>query len=257
MALSSKGASAATASSKNNILNILNQFIEQDAECSGQWSSQSEEDLCSAPFYERFSYFLLYKYVKPAGVRGAGEPLDGDTPKVYLNLAVNLAADKFKGTGTEATKKFFQCLDKGSQCAEALWLRGQRVNITRQVFLRAKMTGKEMDMSEGTNAKLRAARAASASVCTPLRFCSVARMLTRSRLLPAARSSPLPLAAHRAHAQGPLAHWRYAERNPQVQSSLTPPSLCLARPHACISNSRRSTAQVCDPLRLVGRRPVR
>ena len=179
MALSSKGASVATANSKNNILNILNQFVEQDAECSGKWSSQSEELLCSAPFYERFSYFLLYKYVKPAGVRGAGEPLDGDTPKVYLNLAVNLAADKFKGTGTEATKNFFRCLDKGSQCAEALWLRGQRVNMTRHVFLRAKTTGKEMDMSEG-NAIPRAARAASASVCTPLRFCSVASALLRA-----------------------------------------------------------------------------
>jgi hypothetical protein len=179
MALSSKGASIATANSKNNILNILNQFVEQDAECSGKWSSQSEELLCSAPFYERFSYFLLYKYVKPAGVRGAGEPLDGDTPKVYLNLAVNLAADKFKGTGTEATKNFFRCLDKGSQCAEALWLRGQRVNMTRHVFLRAKTTGKEMDMSEG-NAIPRAARAASASVCTPLRFCSVASALLRA-----------------------------------------------------------------------------
>ena len=46
--------------------------------------------LCSAPVYERFAHFLLFVYRSPAGVKNAGKPLDGDTPKNYLSIAILL-----------------------------------------------------------------------------------------------------------------------------------------------------------------------
>ena len=150
-ALSSTGASKATIASQDRILKLLDQFCAQDPECVPplEWSKQSESLVCSAPFYERFAHYLLHTYVKPQGTKGAGERLDGDTPKVYLNLAINQAANQYKLAGTDDSKRFFLCLDLSSKSPEGIWLRGLRTNLTRNIFDRAKQNGQEMDKSEG------------------------------------------------------------------------------------------------------------
>ena len=150
-ALSSMGGSEATRKSQDRIERLLDDFCAQDPECTPPpaWASQSEGLVCATGFYERLAYWLLHTYVKPAGAKGAGDPLDGDTPKVYLNLAINLAAKMYKNAGCADSKKFFLCLDLSSKSDEGIWLRGLRTNLTRNIFSRARENGQEMDKSEG------------------------------------------------------------------------------------------------------------
>ena len=152
-ALSAKGKSPSWAGQQGNVKNIFNEFAEQDPELDTDWDNLDEATLCAQPVYERFAHFLLFVYLIPAGVKNAGNPLDGDTPKNYLNIIINLAASKFKATGTDTSKRFFDCLDQDSKADVAIWLRGLRSNMQREIFDRAKSTGAEMDRSEGEPAK--------------------------------------------------------------------------------------------------------
>ena len=157
--LAAGGQSASWSAANKNVLNIVNQFISQDDQglvCAddlhqgNHWELQSEGALCARPFYERLAYFLLYTYKSPVGTKNAGKELDGeDTAKNYLGIALNQAANKFRANGTPDSKQFFTCLDQKSSSLDAIWLRGLRANMKREVFDRASRTGAEMDKSEG------------------------------------------------------------------------------------------------------------
>jgi len=186
-ALSAKGGARATINSQDRIVKLMDMFCAQDPECVAphEWKKQSESLVCSAPFFERFAYFLLHTYVKPEGTKDAGKPLEGDTPKVYLNLAINQAANKYKLTGSDVSKRFFLCLDLTSKSPEAIWLRGLRTNLTRNIFDRAKQNGQEMDKSEGQPRP------------APCDFSSPASVSTRTKLTCLLLLAvPLYLAAH-------------------------------------------------------------
>mmetsp|Transcript_11867 Transcript_11867/g.25044 ORF Transcript_11867/g.25044 Transcript_11867/m.25044 type:complete len:409 (-) Transcript_11867:690-1916(-) len=149
--ISSKGVSATWTSAQRNTLRILDMFIMQDMMLSCRatsWGQLTESDLCEAGFYERFVYYLLHSYTIGEGVKNAGEYLDGGSPKNHLQIALNLAADKFKAVGEPSTKLFFTCLDTNSTSQQARWLRGIKQNIKREVFERAQASGAEMDKSE-------------------------------------------------------------------------------------------------------------
>ena len=148
-ALSAKGKSPSWAGQQGNVKNIFNEFAEQDPELDTDWDNLDEATLCAQPVYERFAHFLLFVYLIPAGAKNAGLPLEGDIPKNYLNIVINLAASKFKATGTDTTKRFFDCLDSKSTSDVAVWLRGLRANMKREIFERANETGAQMDRSEG------------------------------------------------------------------------------------------------------------
>ena len=80
----------------------------------GEWDKLPEDIVCAIPFYERLAHFLLNVYTIPTGVGNMGESLSGDTPKNYLGIAINQAADKWKAVGQDATKRFFSCQDEKS-----------------------------------------------------------------------------------------------------------------------------------------------
>ena len=59
-----------------------------------------------------------------------------------------MACDKFKAVGSDATKRFFDCLDTNSTSQHAKWLRGVKANIERAHCERADTAGKKLDKSE-------------------------------------------------------------------------------------------------------------
>ena len=146
-----RGISASWKGQHQAVYKIVSAFIAQDDEVKQHdcWDDLPEDVACAPNFYERLAHFLLHTYVIPEGVRNHGEPLSGDTPKNYLNIALNQAADKFKAVGSDATKRFFSCQDQNSTSAEAVWLRKLRSNMRRDVMARADRDGVEMDKSEG------------------------------------------------------------------------------------------------------------
>ena len=66
-----------------------------------------EEDKCSQPMYGRFANWLLHTYRIPNGAKNAGQHLGVDTVLKNLAIIINLAADEYKATGTDASKLFF------------------------------------------------------------------------------------------------------------------------------------------------------
>ena len=149
MALSSKGQSASWNAQQKNVVRIFDIFAEQDDELSARkynWHVLPEEMLCEPGIYDRFAFYMLNIY-EPDSKR-ADERLDGSTVRNYLASAIHLAADKFKAVGSDATKRFFDCLDTNSTSQHAKWLRGLKTNIEREHFARASAAGKKLDKSE-------------------------------------------------------------------------------------------------------------
>jgi hypothetical protein len=152
--ISGKGKSVSWMGQHQAVLKIVNAFIAQDDELEhhAHWDDLPEHVVCACAFYERLAYFLLHVYVIPGGVRNQGEPLSGDTPKNYLGIAINQAADKFKAVGSsDDSKRFFNCQDQNSTAPEAQWLRKLRANLRREVMERADSTGAPIDKSEGVH----------------------------------------------------------------------------------------------------------
>ena len=114
--ITGKGRSASWRGQHASVLKIINAFIEQDEAVRdfGEWDKLPEDIVCAIPFYERLAHFLLNVYTIPTGVGNMGESLSGDTPKNYLGIAINQAADKWKAVGQDATKRFFSCQDEKS-----------------------------------------------------------------------------------------------------------------------------------------------
>ena len=148
--IGAQGASASWSSAKKNVVRIFNLFIEQDEELSKcaekTWHALPEEALCGPDIYERFAYYMLHVY-EPDQRKGE-EHLDGSTTRNYLSIAIHLACDKFKAVGSDATKRFFDCLDTNSTSQHAKWLRGVKANIERAHCERADTAGKKLDKSE-------------------------------------------------------------------------------------------------------------
>ena len=148
--IGAQGASVSWTGQKKNVVRIFNLFIEQDAELSTRdekkWEALPEEALCNRDIYERFAYYMLNVY-EPDPRKG-DDHLDGSSTRNYLGIAIHLAADKFKAVGTDATKRFFDCLDTNSTSESAKWLRGVKANIERAHCERFDAAGKKLDKSE-------------------------------------------------------------------------------------------------------------
>ena len=149
-AIRAQGASASWSAQKKNVIRIFNLFLEVDEELSKRaektWEVLPEEVLCGPDVYERFAYYMLNVY-EPDQKKGE-EHLDGSTTRNYLAIAIHAASDKFKAVGTDASKRFFDCLDTNSTSEHAKWLRGVKANIERAHCERADAAGKKLDKSE-------------------------------------------------------------------------------------------------------------
>lgn len=145
--LSSKGMSQSWSSQQKNVVRIFDLFAEQDDELQAleehSWHALPEDVLSSPEVYERYAFFLMHIYEPDA--RKADERLDGSTARNYLACLIHLAADKFKAVGSDASKRFFDCLDTNSTSQHAKWLRGLKANIEREHFARVTAAGKKLD----------------------------------------------------------------------------------------------------------------
>ena len=144
-AIGAGGGSTSWTSQKRNVVRIFNLFIGQDevfSTCAAgeTWDALPEEELCARDVYERFAYYMLYVYEPDQ--RMGEEHLDGSTTRNYLAIAIHLACDQFKAVGSDATKRFFDCLDTNSTSEHAKWLRGVKANIVRAHCERADAAGR-------------------------------------------------------------------------------------------------------------------
>jgi len=146
--LSAKGASKRWCSAQENVKSIFNAFAVHDDQLDADWDGLPETVLCDRRVYQRFAHYLLHTH-RIANGENMGERLSGGTPANYLSIAINLAADKFKAVGSDATKRFFNCLDTSSTSDEIKWLRGLKANMKREIMERARDAGDQFDTSEG------------------------------------------------------------------------------------------------------------
>jgi hypothetical protein len=162
-ALGSQGGSESWHGQKKNVVRIFDVKFrtstpELRAEYPQPWAATQEWKLCERPVYERYSHFLLFTYKIETG-ENVGAPLSCDSVVNYTSALLNLAKDKFKAIGSNATRTFFNCLDGGSS-DEAKWWHGLKENIRRVAFERAKEAGEQIDKSESTPPLAAAALAA-------------------------------------------------------------------------------------------------
>jgi hypothetical protein len=151
--LPSYGMSESLAKKRISVKKIFEQFRCSDGDYTDMlpspWDSLPEQALCCKEVYAMFAHYLLhdYKQTGNAADGGAGKNLGATTILDYLSVSLNLARNKFEPNGNPETKLFFTCLDKDSNSAPAVWLRGIKRNITRTCFLRSAKSGESMDKS--------------------------------------------------------------------------------------------------------------
>jgi len=148
--LSAKGSSTSWTGQQINVIRIFNIMVDNADDLDTEWADLPEEVLCSQAIYARFAYFLLHTFKVEGGVN-KGKPLDGGTPANYLAIAINAAAAKFKAVGSDATKRFFNCLDTNSTLEELRWLRGLKANMKREIMERMRDAGDPVGRSEGAH----------------------------------------------------------------------------------------------------------
>jgi hypothetical protein len=96
--------------------------------------------------YVEFSEYLRSEYRARSG-RGAGKPLCFSTALGYLCCLLRTSSSLHRHTGGLKAKLFFTCLDSPSSTEAALWLKGLKRCMQRDMFERAKKEGAVMDHS--------------------------------------------------------------------------------------------------------------
>ena len=148
--LSEKGSSASWSRQKKNFLRIFEVFRRSSVEAAAAYTAEFTElpasIVCAQQVYARLANFLLHHYVIETG-ENKGHPLACSNVVNTVSGLINIAADKFRATGSDAIKLFFTCLDKDASTADAVWLRGLKKNMNKFGFEKAK--GEKMDNSDG------------------------------------------------------------------------------------------------------------
>ena len=111
------------------------------------WEDLLEDTVCRAPFYERFSYWLVKVYVISPGCVNANEPLSFGSVKGALGVALNRAKVKFVMSKDVDTVLFLLCLSGAGESHS--WLEKLKSKIERITFERSKKLGEKIDKSAG------------------------------------------------------------------------------------------------------------
>ena len=151
--LSSKGESTSRKSLLSNVLRLFEIFRTSLIEAGGEnlcvpWQELGEDVLCDQTVYAAFAHFLVNEYVIEPGSKNAGQPLSCTAVLKYLKGLVNLAANRFRATGSDKAKNFFTCLDQHSSTPDWVWFKGLKAKVQRLTFVRANAAGDEQDLSE-------------------------------------------------------------------------------------------------------------
>jgi len=111
------------------------------------WDKMTEAELCCPSPYNEFTEYLVHEYIQETG-QNKGELLRISSVLGYLGCLINLASTKFKAKGNPQTLLFLTCLDSKSSTEHAMWLRGLRKNVTRELFQRTIEQGDPLDDTE-------------------------------------------------------------------------------------------------------------
>ena len=152
--LTSVGDSDSMTGQRKAVRSILDQFVDSDLDIStsgiSKWDDVPALPLCSTGFYQRLAYFLAMDYIIEPGRKNSGHHLSELSARNYLGLAINAAQAKFKATGGPEVVQFFTCVVRGSQSAEAGWLKKLKNKMQRTVVQRSMKAGDVLDQSEST-----------------------------------------------------------------------------------------------------------
>ena len=105
-----------------------------------------EAVVCAKELYENWVGWLMRDWVIEEGTH-KGESLALGTVLDYMSALMGCAVRRLKATGTDASKLFLTCVDKGAETASARWWHGLRKEVKREMFERAKKLGEPMDKS--------------------------------------------------------------------------------------------------------------
>ena len=156
--LSSIGESTSWTAQKRNAMRIFGEFITARL----KWltlDAQTEADAMNPTMYEDFATYLCRDYKSPSGPN-CGNFLAPTSAASALRVIISLASDKFKASGSVATKLFFtcvclsdrrfifnmpRCIETNSTTESGQWLKGLSYNVTREGFQRMMRDGNELD----------------------------------------------------------------------------------------------------------------
>lgn len=111
------------------------------------FSKLPEATLTTTTFWEQLGTFFVHEYLIPRGQKNQGEGLSCGVVCNYLSIALNLAANRFKYTGSAQAKLFFTCLDNSACTDSGKWWRCFKKEVQKVIFQRAVKDGDEMDQS--------------------------------------------------------------------------------------------------------------
>ena len=110
------------------------------------WDAMSEAQICNPKLYEDFVRYIKDEYVIEGG-RNNGEKLSVHSVMNYLGCLIQVAANRFKATGSDSSKLFFTCQDPSASTESAQWLRALKTSVQRDLFERAFTSGEQIDKS--------------------------------------------------------------------------------------------------------------
>jgi hypothetical protein len=148
--MTSEGSSASWKQQKQGVRDLYAKFACSSDEVKGQFPAKfcelTAEQAASKDLYELWCGWLCEDYIIPKGKKNAGEHLGYGSAIDYLNLLLNLAAGEFK-EHNDTTRHFFTCRDWHGASDPAIWMRGLRLKLHREIYARSVKEGKPMDMS--------------------------------------------------------------------------------------------------------------
>ena len=148
--LTAEGTSASWKQQKKGVQDLYEKFAESSDEVKEKFpvkfSDLTAEQATSKDLYELWCGWLCDDYIIPAGKKNANQHLGYGSAIDYLNLLLNLACGKFK-EHDDKTRLFFTCRDLYAHTDPAIWMRGLRLKLHREIYSRSVKQGKPMDMS--------------------------------------------------------------------------------------------------------------
>lgn len=102
--------------------------------------------LCSKELWGDYSFWLVYVYVIPEGIRNAGHSAAANTIRNYLQSCMNRAREECK-PHNEAAAIFFSCLEKEVANEHTRWWRKVKDEVAKKAYRKLTEAGEETDQS--------------------------------------------------------------------------------------------------------------
>jgi hypothetical protein len=147
--LSSTGFSDSWVAQKGAAIKVFDEFRVSTPELQALYTKSfdklPEEIVCRPVVYGQVFHYMLNVY--HAKNKKDDDYLEVSTVVQYMSGLLNHAADRFKATGSDASKLFFTCLEPKANTESARWWVGMKKNAHRLGYKRSKDRGAPIDKS--------------------------------------------------------------------------------------------------------------